>query len=400
MKVTALETIRLEEFGNLIFVRVHTDQGLIGLGETFMGPKAVEAYLHETVAPKLLGRDALQIEAINAALAGYYLGWRSAGVETRGNSAVDIALWDIFSKVHGRPLCDMLGGRSRDRIRTYNTCAGYKYIRDARAQSVSNWHLGESGGPYEDLEAFLHRADELAHSLLDQGITGMKIWPFDIAAERSGGWDITPSELNTALEPFRKIRKAVGDKMDIMVEFHSLWSLPMAKKLAERLAEFDTYWHEDPFRLDNIGDLKEYARHSKAWVCASETLSFTHAFREYLETQAAGVVMLDLSWCGGISEARKIAAMAEAWHTPVAPHDCTGPVVYAASCHFALHARNALIQESVRAFYSGWYRELAEGIPTISGGEVTVDFNRPGHGIDLAPDLLKRPDAVARTSKL
>ncbi len=109
-----------------------------------------------------------------------------------------------------------------------------------------------------------------------------------------------------------------------MVEFHSLWSLPMAKKLAERLAEFDTYWHEDPFRLDNIRDLGEYAAHSKAWVCASETLSFTHAFREYLETGAAGVVMLDLSWCGGISEARKIAGMAEAWHTPVAPHDCTG----------------------------------------------------------------------------
>jgi galactonate dehydratase len=188
--------------------------------------------------------------------------------------------------------------------------------------------------------------------------------------------------------------------MDIMVEFHSLWSLPMAKKLAERLAEFETYWHEDPFRLDNVGDLKDYARHSKAWVCASETLSFTHAFREYLETKAAGVVMLDLSWCGGISEARKIAAMAEAWHTPVAPHDCTGPVVYAASCHFSLHARNALIQESVRAFYTGWYRELATGIPTMTHGEVTVDLTKPGHGVELLPDLAKRKDAVTRVSSL
>jgi galactonate dehydratase len=124
MKITSLETLRVEEFGNLIFVRLLTDEGLIGLGETFMGPKAVEAYLHETVAPKMLGRDPLQIEAINASLASYYLGWRSAGTETRGNSAVDIALWDIFSKAHNRPLCDMLGGRSRDRIRTYNTCAG------------------------------------------------------------------------------------------------------------------------------------------------------------------------------------------------------------------------------------------------------------------------------------
>jgi galactonate dehydratase len=396
MKITALETIRVEEFGNIIFVQVHTDEGLVGLGETFLGPKAVEAYLHETVAPKIIGMDPLQIEKINAKLSGYYLGWRSAGAETRGNSAIDIALWDLFGKAHGKPLCDMLGGRSRDSIRVYNTCAGYKYIRDARAQSVANWHVGAQGGPYEDLDAFLHRADELAHSLLEQGITGMKIWPFDIAAERSGGWDITAEELKAAIEPFRLIRKAVGDKMDIMVEFHSLWSLPMAKKLAERLAEFDTYWHEDPFRLDNIGDLKDYARHSKAWLCASETLSYTHAFRDYLATGAAGVVMLDLSWCGGISEARKIAGMAEAWHVPVAPHDCTGPVVYAASCHFSLHARNALIQESVRAFYTGWYKELAQGLPEVHQGQVSVDLSRPGHGIDLLPELARRPDLVRR----
>ncbi len=146
MKITALETLRLREFANLIWVRLHTDEGLVGLGETFMGPAAVEAYLHETVAPSFVGRDPLRIEAINGALANY-LGWRSAGVETRGNSAVDIALWDLFGKAHGKPVADMLGGRSRDSIRVYNTCAGYKYIRDARAQSVANWHVGATGGP-------------------------------------------------------------------------------------------------------------------------------------------------------------------------------------------------------------------------------------------------------------
>ena len=177
-----------------------------------------------------------------------------AGIETRGNSAVDIALWDLFGKAAGRPVCEVLGGRARESIRTYNTCAGYKYIRDGRAQAVANWHAGEQGGPYEDLEAFLGDAGELAQSLLEQGITGMKIWPFDIAAERSRGWDITPAELDLALEPFRRIRQAVGNRMDIMVEFHSLWSLPMACRLAQRLAEFETYWHEDPFRVDNLED--------------------------------------------------------------------------------------------------------------------------------------------------
>ena len=102
MKITAVETLRLREFANLIWVRIQTDQGLIGLGETFMGASAVEAYLHDTVAPKLLGKDPLQIEARNRDLANY-LGWGSAGVETRGNSAVDLALWDLFGKAHGRP---------------------------------------------------------------------------------------------------------------------------------------------------------------------------------------------------------------------------------------------------------------------------------------------------------
>jgi galactonate dehydratase len=397
MKITAVETVRLGEFPNLVWVRLRTDEGLTGLGETFMGAAAVEAYIHESAAPKLIGRDPIQIEAINKSLINY-LGWRGTGVETRGNSAIDIALWDLFGKAIGRPVCEALGGRSRDRIRVYNTCAGYKYIRDERSQAVANWGVGNKQGPYEDLEAFLHRADELALSLLEQGITGMKIWPFDIAAERTAGWDISPAELDAALEPFAKIRKAVGNRMDIMVEFHSLWSLPMAQRLARALEPFGTYWHEDPLRLDNLADLKAYAQHSKAWVCASETLAYTHSFREYLETGVAGVAMLDLSWCGGLSEARKIAALAEAWHVPVAPHDCTGPVVYAASCHFSLHARNALIQESVRAFYTGWYTELVTELPPITKGEVTVNM-KPGLGLDLLPDLDRRKDASVRTTR-
>jgi L-alanine-DL-glutamate epimerase-like enolase superfamily enzyme len=397
MKITAVETVRLGEFPNLIWVRLRTDEGLTGLGETFMGAAAVEAYIHESAGPKLIGRDPIQIEAINRSLINY-LGWRGTGVETRGNSAIDIALWDLFGKAIGRPVCEALGGRSRDRIRVYNTCAGYKYIRDERSQAVANWGVGNKQGPYEDLEAFLHRADELALSLLGQGITGMKIRPFDIAAERTAGWDISPAELDAALEPFAKIRKAVGNRMDIMVEFHSLWSLPMAQRLARALEPYGTYWHEDPLRLDNLADLKAYAEHSNAWVCASETLAYTHSFREYLETGVAGVAMLDLSWCDGLSEARKIAALAEAWHVPVAPHDCTGPVVYAASCHFSLHARNALIQESVRAFYSGWYTELVTEPPPITKGEVTVNM-KPGLGLDLLPDLDRRKDASVRTTR-
>ncbi len=396
MKIRQVETIRLGEFPNLLWVRVHTDQGLVGLGETFMGAEAVEAYLHEWAAPRLVGQDALAIEARARDLTGY-LGWRGSGVETRGNSAIDIALWDIFGKAAGMPVHTALGGRSRDAIRIYNTCAGYQYIRSNVNQTSSNWGLGNNAGPYEDLQGFLHHADELALSLQSEGISAMKIWPFDLAAERSHGQYISAAELDQALEPFRKIRSAVGDDMDIMVEFHSLWRLPMAQRISRALRDFNTFWHEDPIRIDSLDLLRQYAEHCEAMICASETLSYKWGFKDYLQTGVAGVVMLDLSWCGGLTEARKIAGMADAWQLPVAPHDCTGPVVWTASTHLSLHAPNALIQESVRAFYSGWYRELVTELPVVRAGMISLN-DKPGLGLELLPDLHRRSDAVVRVT--
>jgi galactonate dehydratase len=397
MKITRVETIRLGEFPNILWVRLHTDEGLVGLGETFMGAAAVETYLHEWAGPRLIGKDPLAIEARNRELMGY-LGWRGSGVETRGNSAVDIALWDLFGKAANMPVHTALGGASREAIRVYNTCAGYQYIRSNRNQTSSNWGLGNSSGPYEDLQGFLHHADELAESLLSEGITAMKIWPFDTAAERSDGQYISNADLDVALEPFRKIRNRVGDRMDIMVEFHSLWRLPMARKIARALREFDTFWHEDAIRMDSLDLLQQYARDCEALICASETLSYKWGFKDYLQTGVAGVVMLDLSWCGGLTEARKIAGMADAWQLPVAPHDCTGPVVWAASTHLSLHAPNALVQESVRAFYTGWYRELVTELPRVQDGMVRLN-DKPGLGLELLPDLHSRADATVRVTK-
>ncbi|MGS4947590.1 mandelate racemase/muconate lactonizing enzyme family protein [Meridianimarinicoccus sp. RP-17] len=384
MKITALETLRIAERPNLIWLMVHTDAGLTGLGETFFGATTVEAHVHDWLAPRVIGRDPLAIDALSADLAGY-VGFRSSGAEMRGNSAFDIALWDLFGKAVGQPIAQLLGGFTRDAIRTYNTCAGTEYIRKATGQTVANWGQGRAGA-YDDLDAFLHRADDLALSLLEEGITAMKIWPFDIAAEKTRGQSISTADLKAALVPFERIRAAVGDRMDIMVEFHSLWQLLPAMQIARALAPFDTYWHEDPIRMDSLASLKRYAAASPAPICASETLATRWAFRDLLETGAAGVVMLDISWCGGLSEARKIAAMAEAWHLPVAPHDCTGPVVLTASTHLSLNAPNALVQESVRAFYHTWYRDLVTALPVVRGGMITVPPG-PGLGLELHPEI-------------
>ena len=397
MKITKLETLRIRERPNLLWIQVYTNEGIVGLGETFFGAETVEAYIHEFVAPRVIGRDPLQIDLLSSDLVGY-LGFRSSGAEVRGNSAFDIALWDIFGKVANQPIAQLLGGFSRHEIRTYNTCAGTDYIKKSSGQNSDNYDLGVKGvTAYDDLNGFLNCADELAHSLLEDGITAMKIWPFDLVAEKSRGQYISQQDLETCLEPFKKIRKAVGNKMDVMVEFHSMWQLLPAIQIARSLEPYETFWHEDPIKMDSLSSLKRYAEVSKAPICASETLGSRWAFRDLFETNAAGGVMLDVSWCGGLSEARKIAAMAETWHLPVAPHDCTGPVVLCASTHLSLNAPNALVQESVRAFYKTWYREIVTALPEINNGMITVPPGS-GLGLELHPDLEKKFNVSRRST--
>ncbi len=396
MKISAIETLRLEEFDNVVWVLVHTDEGLTGLGETFFGPRAVEAFLHETAAPILIGQDPLRIEFLHRKMQTY-CGWRGSGVEIRGLSATDIALWDLWGKATNQPVYQLLGGRHRDWVRTYNTCAGYRYIRTNRGQGSHNWGTGGNQGPYEDLDAFLNHADELALSLLGQGITAMKIWPLDPYAESSGGLYISAPDLRRGLEPFKKIRDAVGDKMDVMLECHSLWNVPAAVQIARALEEYDPFWMEDPTRADSMEALAEFRSQVNVRVTASETITGRWGFRDLMEAGGVDVVMLDLGWVGGLTEAKAVASMAESYHLPVAPHDCTGPVVYTASTHMSVHAPNALVQESVRAFYTGWYKEVATALPIVENGQVRPPEG-PGLGMELLPDIRKRPDAVVRTT--
>jgi galactonate dehydratase len=404
MKITALETIQLGEFPNLCLVRLHTDEGLAGLGETFFGAAEVATYLHETAAPRLLRHDATAIDGLRIRLQNY-VGTGSTGVEGRGNSAVDLALWDLVGKATGRPVCQLLGGATREAIRIYNTCAGYRYVRAAAGAGLHNWGLPAgrpAGGPYEDLDAWLHgRAGELAQSLLEQGITGMKMWPFDEFAYASGGTHIAAADLDRGLEPFRQVRLAVGRRMDLMVELHGLWNLPTALRIARAFeAEgLEPYWIEDPLRPDDLASLARFAQGTRWPTTASELLAGRQAFRELLEARAAGVVMFDLGWCGGLSEGKAIASMAEAFGLPVAPHDCSGPVVWAASVHLSVNAPNALIQECVRAFYTGWYTELVTGLPVVEAGSVRPGPG-PGLGVELRPGLTERPDALVRRSAI
>ncbi|RKK02898.1 mandelate racemase/muconate lactonizing enzyme family protein [Pseudoroseomonas wenyumeiae] len=393
-RITKLRTIRLPERPNLIWVEIETEDGLTGLGEAFRGAQAVEAVLHEQVAPWLLGRDARRIEQVSRHLLTPYVGFGASGAETRAAAAVDIALWDLAGQRHGIPLHEALGGASRDAIRAYNTCAGYDY-NSRGAQRVIG--AGDAlAGPYDDQVAFNRDAGVLAESLLSEGYCAMKIWPFDPFAAATQGQSIGLEELKKGLEPFEKVRKAVGGRIEIMCEMHSMWSAPAAERICQALEPFGIYWAEDPIgKMDDIKALAELRRRTRVPICASETLGGKRAFRDLLAAEATDIVMLDLSWCGGLTEARKIAALAEAHAKPLAPHDCTGPVALWAGLHLALHAPTAIFQEVVRAAISTWYRDLVTDLPTLHQGMIAAP-DAPGLGTRLAPGLKERPGTITR----
>lgn len=397
MKITAISTFRAAEFSNVIWIHVETDAGITGLGETFYGAEAVEAHIHNTLAMRLLGRDPLDIELLNREMVNLPMAQSSTGVEYRAASAVDIALWDLFGKVCGQPVWRMLGGRSWERIRVYNTCAGTRYVRTNEIKPVSNWDLGGGAGPYEDLDGFMHRPAQLAENLLESGITAMKIWPFDPHVAEFKGQHISASAMKTALRPFEAIRKAVGDQIEIMLEMHSLWNLPTAMRIAREVAAYRPLWFEDPIRMNNPQALAEFSQATPVMTCASETLGSRFAYKDFLDRDAMHVVMADLCWTGGLTEGRKIAAMADTYHRPFAPHDCIGPIGFTAAVHMSFSQPNTLIQESVRAFYKGWYLELVTEMPKIEDGYVHPP-EAPGLGAELLPAFFDRPDLSVRRS--
>lgn len=252
----------------------------------------------------------------------------------------------------------------------------------------------EMRGPYDDQVAFTRDAGALAKSLLSEGYKIMKIWPFDpFAAKTQGNW-ISAEDLEAGLKPFQLIRDAVGNKMEIMCELHSLWSTPAALRICKALEPYDIFWAEDPLcKMDDIQQIKELRSKTRTPICGSETLAGAVTFRQMFAAGAFDYAMLDLGWCGGLTEGRKIAALAESYNIPIAPHDCTGPVLLWSGLHLALNSPSGLFQEVVRANLATWYQDIVETLPVIENGHAKLP-NAPGIGAVLRPEVKKRKDAV------
>lgn len=401
MKITGIDTFRFEHHANVLIVRLRTDEGLVGIGETFYGAAATEAYIHTEARELLLGVEADDPNRVIRRLVPY-VGYQGAGAETRARSAIDIALWDLLGRASGLPLSRLLGGAVRDDIAIYNTCAGSDYVQGPGGQSVDNWGLDVRGSEkpsdrYEDLEAFLTRPGELAQDLLDEGIGGMKIWPFDPYAERHGGTRIERGELQEGVGIVEAIRDAVGDQMDVMIELHGLWNLPEAQRIVHALEDLDITWVEDPLRADQPDALATLARGTRIPIAGGETVVGARAFRRLLEREAFDVPIVDPTWAGGISEAARIATVADTFGKPIAAHDCTGPISLAVCCHLSVSQPNALVQETVRAFYRGWYDDIVTQLPSIEDGRIAPPPG-PGLGLDLVEDLGERPGVTLVSS--
>jgi L-alanine-DL-glutamate epimerase-like enolase superfamily enzyme len=398
MRLVELRTVRTPLQPNVCLVELVTDDGVTGVGEAFWGAGAVEAYLHEGVWPVLAGLPDVRPVAVANALRPY-VGFSGSGAELRGNGAVDMALWDLLGKASGQPVVRLLGGPMAPELRVYNTCAGYDYIKHASRQESSNWGLPTEAAdrPYEDLSGFLERPAELTRSLLEEGYTAMKVWPFDRAAEASRGHRIDTPSLREAMTVLEAIRAEGGDRMDVMVELHSLWSLKAATQILHALEDLAPYWVEDPIRTDAVEAYRRLRERVRVPVAAGEAMSGTRGFKPLLDAGALDVAIVDIGWTGGITEAVRIASMADTYGVSFAPHDCTGPVSFAVSVHVAAAQPNCVLAENVRAFQHSWYPVIAEGLPIVENGIVQIP-TAPGLGVRLRKEFLADPTTRIRAS--
>jgi len=364
MKITRIETIRVREIEQIVWVQVHTDDGLVGLGETWYGPRTVEMAVHELFAPFLIGRDPLDIERHWHDMFRLSDHWGYGGAETRAISAIDTALWDIAGQATGQPIYRLLGGACRNRIRVYNTGGGPNFEEDPVP-----W----------------------VKELLDRGIRAMKIDPLRPLARETRGYYLPSDALDRALEPVRKIRGAVGDVMEIAIDGHGAWSLHNAVKIAHALESYNILWLEEILSPLNVDAHLRLAQETKIPICVAERLISRYQYREFIEKGAAEIVMPDLIWTGGISETKKIATLAETYQTPVCPHDCTGPVNVFACAHICMNVPNAMLMETTRTYYEGWYGKFVTPNLNIEDGYLLAPEG-PGLGTKLRPEVRERAD--------
>jgi galactonate dehydratase len=353
MKITRLESF-LANAGlrNYLFVRLHTDTGLTGIGEASLEwqEKTVQTLLHEWVEGRVLGRDPFDVESlIGDMIRDQYQGGSTIMTAISG---IEIALWDIIGKQCSQPVYKLLGGRCHQRIPAY----------------ANGWYGGA-----KTPQAFAERAREA----VGRGYRALKFDPFGTVWK-----DPSAEEIEFAVAATAAVREAVGSAVGLMIEFHGRFSAPSAVRMIHRLEQFDPVWCEEPVAPECLDLLASVKREVASPLAAGERLYTLTDFSRLLAMRAVDVVQMDLAHCGGILAGKKIAAMAAVQDVRVSPHCSIGPVALAACLHFDLSTPNFMIQEAFAEFDVPWRNSLVGGWNPIRQGEfVTPD--KPGLGLEI-----------------
>jgi galactonate dehydratase len=352
MKITDLKTYLVHCYRtNWVFVRVDADVGISGVGEATleMKEKAVEAAVLE-LKDYLLGKDPRQIERhFHTLYRDSY--WRTGPVLMSALSAVEMALWDISAKELGVPVYRLLGGRCHDRVKAY----------------ANAWFAGA-----KTPEGFA----EKAKAAVARGFQALKWDPFGKAY-----MNVTLKELDEALAVVGAVRDAVGNAVDLLIEGHGRFNVPTACTIARELEPFRPLFFEEPVPPDNLDALADVRAKSRISIAAGERLYHRSQFRELFEKRAADVIQPDVSHAGGLGECKKIAAMAETYQLPFAPHNPSGPIANAATLQLAACTPNFFLLETM-ATDIPWRKDLTTEDLVFQDGCFEIP-DRPGLGLEL-----------------
>ena len=349
MKITELKTFVVgNPWKNWVFVKVYTDEGLTGIGEATGGLSARpgEAQVHE-LERFVIGEDPLQPERLwQKMYKGLFLGINV------GMNAIEIACWDILGKSLNTPLWKLLGGKQRPQLRVY----------------ANGWYKGPRDPSFFAQEAV---------RLKEMGYTALKFDPFGSAYRF-----MEAKEEKLSLSIVRAAREAVGDEVDLCIEGHDRFSVSTAIRIGNQLADFHPMWFETPVMSTDIPATVEVARAIKVPVATGERFGELRQVLELVSYRAVDIVQIETLHIGGISGARKAAAIAESGEAFVALHQAQSPLNTAINAHIHASIPNFLIQECFDDFLVPWAHEIMHGVPRVKNGTLEPS-DAPGIGVEL-----------------
>ena len=373
MKVTDLKTVVVEAekpyIGGkyFLFLELLTDEGIVGIGERIAGSsysnrlgdlKSQVNLIEEFVGQFVIGQNPLNIELIWDKMYGTHHDLRHPSLyATPVISAIDMALWDIAGKVANQPIYNLLGGQYHEKLRAY------AYM------------------PSVDLDKYPEKAGEVAVQLLEEGNSACKIDPFmPLHPIR----DIPLAQIEHAGKIFESIRNAVGNRLEVGIGTHGQMPTYSAIRVANYLEPYHPFWFEEPVMPENIDEMARVAAHTSIPIATGERLVTKYEFAQVLKKQAAQILQLDVGQCGGITEAKKIASMAEAHYAMIAPHMYCGPVAAAAAIQIDTCSPNFLIQEANQGpLHKKIFKE-----PLVFENGFIVPPTGPGLGVEFDEDVL------------